>query len=263
MQWHDAPDFSWRDMAEEKIRLNKYLSEAGVCSRREADRLLEQGEVTVDGRRAFVGASVAPGQSVAVKGKPVKREQRRVLLALYKPRGVVCTTDRRWKDKTIEDILDYPGRVFPVGRLDKESEGLLLLTNDGDLQDRISRARYGHEKEYLVTVDRPVTEAFLTNLEKGVYLPELERTTRPCRVQKKGEYQFSIVLTQGLNRQIRRMCQAFHYRVRRLVRLRVMNILLGELRPGEYREVKGLELEQLTRALTAEQGREKPYGTAD
>lgn len=233
----------------ERIRINKYLSEAGVCSRREADRLLEAGSVTVDGRRAEVGETVCPGQKIMVKGKLVEKSQERILLALYKPRGVVCTTDRRWKDKTVDDILNYHRRLFPVGRLDKESEGLLLMTNDGDLQNQIARARYGHEKEYLVTVDQPVTEDFLKKMSRGVYLPELDRTTRPCLVRKTGVCEFSIILTQGMNRQIRRMCRVFRYEVKRLVRIRVMNILLGDLKEGEYREVTGEERSDLMKML--------------
>ena len=237
----------------ERIRINKYLSEAGVCSRREADRLLEAGSVTVDGRRAEVGETVCPGQKIMVKGKLVEKSQERILLALYKPRGVVCTTDRRWKDKTVDDILNYHRRLFPVGRLDKESEGLLLMTNDGDLQNQIARARYGHEKEYLVTVDQPVTEDFLKKMSRGVYLPELDRTTRPCLVRKTGVCEFSIILTQGMNRQIRRMCEALGYKVERLIRIRIMNIHLDGMKPGEVRELKEQELEELYGQIKAGQ----------
>ncbi len=231
------------------MRINKYLSEAGVCSRREADRLVQAGSVKIDGRRAEVGETVLPGQKVTVKGRLVEKEEARILLVFYKPRGVVCTTDRRWKDRTIEDVLKYPIRLFPVGRLDKESEGLLLMTNDGNLQNQIARARYRHEKEYFVTVNRPVSEEFLEKMARGVYLPELERTTRPCLTRKRGEFEFSIVLTQGMNRQIRRMCRVFQYEVKRLVRVRIMNILLGDMREGEYREVTEEELSDLMQRL--------------
>ena len=220
-----------------EIRLNKYLSDAGVCSRREADRLIEAGAVTVDGVAAVQGMKIRPEQRVLVKGKEVSREQEMVLLVVNKPRGIVCTTDTRWDEKTIYDMMNYPKRIFSVGRLDKESEGLLLMTNNGDILNKIMRAGNYHEKEYLVTVDKKITPEFLKKMSEGVYLRELEVKTRPCRVELAGEKQFRIVLTQGLNRQIRRMCEAFHYKVMRLVRVRIMNIELGELKPGEYRSI--------------------------
>lgn len=232
-----------------ELRLNKYLSDAGYCSRRDADRLIESGRVTVDGVRAVTGMKIMPGQSVAVDGKRVAREQEMVLLAVNKPRGVVCTTDTRFGDRTIYDVLQYPKRVFSIGRLDKESEGLLLMTNNGDILNKIMRAGNYHEKEYLVTVDHDVTTEFLKKLAAGVYLPELNQTTRPCRVRLAGKNQFSIILTQGLNRQIRRMCERFHYKVTKLVRVRIMNIELGRLKPGEYRSVSRRELAALSEML--------------
>lgn len=228
-----------------EIRLNKYLSDAGVCSRREADRLIADGRVLVDGAVAVQGMKVRPEQQVMVQGQSVSREQELILLAVNKPRGVVCTTDQRWGDRTIYDVLNYPKRIFSIGRLDKDSEGLLLMTNHGDILNKIMRAGNYHEKEYLVTVDKEITPEFLKKMGAGVYLKELDVVTRPCRVELAGSRQFRIVLTQGLNRQIRRMCEAFHYRVTRLVRVRIMNIELGTLRPGEYRSVTRKELATL------------------
>lgn len=229
-----------------EVRLNKYLSEAGVCSRREADRLIEKGMVKVDGKTAAVGMKVAPGQEVTVGEKKVSRKEEAVVLAVNKPRGIVCTEDPREKDNIIR-FLDYPVRITYVGRLDKESEGLLLMTNNGDIINRIMRARNSHEKEYLVTVDRPVTEDFLSGMAGGV--PILDTVTRPCEIKKTGKYEFTIILTQGLNRQIRRMCEVFGYKVKELRRIRVMNIRLGNLKPGEYRTLTGEELKELYRLL--------------
>lgn len=232
-----------------EIRLNKYLSEAGICSRREADRLIESGLVCVDGEKAQQGMKVRPEQHILVKGKEVTREKEMLLLVMNKPRGTVCTTDTRWGDKTVYELLDTEKRVFSVGRLDKDSEGLLLLTNDGNILNKIMRAGNYHEKEYLVTVDKKITAEFLEKMRKGVYLKELGVKTRPCRIELAGEKQFRIVLTQGLNRQIRRMCEAFHYKVTRLLRVRIMNIELGNLKPGEYRSITRKELAQLRQQL--------------
>lgn len=226
------------------VRLNKYLSEAGVCSRREADRLIEAGKVYVDGRRAETGIRILPGQDVRVEGKQVGGKEQMALLAFYKPRGVVCTTDRRWGDRIIEDVLDYPQRVFYIGRLDKDSEGLLLMTNNGDIVNKIMREGNAHEKEYLVTVDKPVTEDFLKGMGAGGLVIQ-GRKTLPCRVWKTGGKSFGIVLTQGLNRQIRRMCAHFGREVVTLKRVRVMNIRLGDLRPGKWRRITGEEQERL------------------
>ena len=233
----------------EAQRLNKYLSAAGVCSRREADRLVELGLVTIDGHVAEVGEKVLPGQTVCVRGKRVEAEEPEVLLAYYKPRGIVCTAKRSIHDNII-DAIGYPVRIYPVGRLDRDSEGLILMTNQGDLTEKIVHARYCHEKEYLVRVDRPVTEEFLRRMAGGV--PILDTVTRPCEVTGMGKYTFSIVLTQGLNRQIRRMCEALGYRVRELKRIRVINIRLGNLMPGEYREITGEEKASLLAALKQE-----------
>ena len=232
-----------------EIRLNKYLSDAGICSRREADRLIEAGKVLVDGQTAMQGMRITPNQKVVVKGQEIEREKEMVLLAVHKPRGIVCTTDKRWGDETIYDLLNYPKRIFSIGRLDKDSEGLLLMTNNGDILNKIMRAGNYHEKEYLVTVDKEITPEFLKKMSEGVYLKELEVKTRPCRVELAGKCQFRIYLTQGLNRQIRRMCSACHYKVTRLVRTRIMNIELGNLRPGEYRSVTRAELAVLNEQL--------------
>ena len=233
-----------------EIRLNKYLSESGICSRREADRLIEAGKVLVDGSVAVMGMKILPGQRVVCDGIPVGEKDRPVLLAVNKPRGIVCTTSEKDRAENIVEFLNYPIRIYPVGRLDKESEGLLLMTNQGELMDRILRARNGHEKEYRVTVDRPITEAFLKRMGSGV--PILDTVTRPCEVKRLGERAFGIILTQGLNRQIRRMCEALGYRVRRLCRIRIMNLTLGSLQPGAWREVSGAELAELRRRLGME-----------
>lgn len=235
-------------MDENGIRINKFLSEAGVCSRREADRALEQGKVTIDGVTAEVGAKVRPGQQVLFEGRVVQKEEEMILLALHKPAGIVCTAEKREKDNVI-DYLKYPKRVYPIGRLDKDSEGLLLLTNNGDIVNKMMRAGNFHEKEYLVTVNKPVTDFFLRGLAGGVPLVELNATTRKCLVEQTGKRQFRIILTQGLNRQIRRMCEYFGYRVEKLVRTRIMNISLGDLPYGEYRNVTGEEYEELKRLI--------------
>jgi 23S rRNA pseudouridine2604 synthase len=229
---------------EEGIRINKFLSEAGVCSRREADRRIEAGEILIDGRVAVTGDKVMPGEHVFFQGREVTKEDEMILLAMNKPAGIVCTAEKREKNNVI-DFLHYPKRVYPVGRLDKDSEGLLLLTNNGDIVNKMMRAGNHHEKEYIVTVNRPVSDSFLRGLAGGVPLVELGTTTRKCRVEKISGRQFRIILTQGLNRQIRRMCEYFGYRVEKLVRVRIMNIELGDLRPGEYRMVTGAEYQKL------------------
>ena len=230
------------------VRLNKYLSEAGVCSRREADRLIQAGRVTVDGQKAVPGMQVTEGQEVRIGKKLVAGREDKVVLAFYKPAGIVCTEDRRERKSTAR-FLDYPVRVTYAGRLDKDSEGLLIMTNDGDLINRMMRARYFHEKEYQVTVDRPITEEFLEGMRKGVHIKDKEKgldaMTRPCPVEKIGKYTFRIILTQGLNRQIRRMCQVFGYQVKKLVRVRIMNIKLGSLKPGQFRPLTEEEAREL------------------
>ena len=234
----------------EEIRLNKYLSEQGICSRREADRLIEAGKVTIDGRKAQMGEKVTGQEVIVCDGKPVGKaaggkKVKPVLLVVNKPRGVVCTTSDKDRAVNVVDLIQYPARVYPVGRLDKDSEGLLLMTNQGELANEIMHAGNFHEKEYLVTVDQPFNAAFLKKMREGVELKELGVTTRPCQVEATGMKSFKIILTQGLNRQIRRMCEYFGYKVTRLERVRVMNIQLGSLKPGEYREVTDDEIREL------------------
>ena len=231
---------------QEPVRLNKYLSEAGVCSRREADRLIESGKVTVDGQRAQTGMKIRPGQEVRVGRKVGSRLDEMVVLAVNKPRGIVCTEEKRERNSIVR-FLDYPIRVTYIGRLDKDSRGLLLMTNNGDIINRMMRAANHHEKEYKVTVDHEITDEFLEKMAGGVAI--LDTVTRPCKVEKLGKYTFSIILTQGLNRQIRRMCEALGYEVKDLVRVRVMNIRLGSLKEGEYREVTDEELDELYRLI--------------
>ena len=230
----------------EPVRLIKYLSEAGVCSRREADRLIESGRVTVDGQRAQTGMRITPGQVVKVGRKVVSKQDEMIVLAVSKPRGIVCTEERRERNSIVR-FLDYPVRVTYIGRLDKDSRGLLLMTNNGDIINKMMRAANYHEKEYKVTVDQEITPEFIEKMSSGV--PILDTVTRPCRVEKIGKYTFSIILTQGLNRQIRRMCEALGYQVRDLVRVRVMNIRLGSLKEGQYRKVTDEELEELYEML--------------
>lgn len=226
------------------IRLNKYLAEAGVCSRREADRLIEQGRVSVDGRVATLGDRVSDDMEVCVNGQRLSGTNKKIYLAFYKPKGIVCTAEKREKNNVI-DYIHYPERITYSGRLDKESEGLLILTNDGELIDAMMRARNHHEKEYEVVVNKEVTDSFLYQLSKGVYLEELDTTTRRCKTERIDQKSFRIVLTQGLNRQIRRMCETFGYRVRALKRVRVMNITLEGLQVGSYRKLTSEEVEKL------------------
>ena len=226
----------------EPVRLNKYLSEAGVCSRREADRLIETGRVTVDGQRAQTGMRIVPGQVVKVGNKVVSKQDEMIVLAVNKPRGIVCTEERRERDSIVR-FLNYPVRVTYIGRLDKDSHGLLLMTNNCDIINKMMRAANKHEKEYKVTVDKEITEDFLKKMAAGV--PILDTVTRPCTVKKIGKYTFSIILTQGLNRQIRRMCEALGYEVKDLLRVRVMNITLDGLKDGQYRKLTDQELDEL------------------
>ncbi len=258
----------------EEIRLNKYLSDMGICSRREADRLVQAGKVLVDGKQAVMGMKIQRSQKVICDGKTVGAEEKtgkaaghddggrpaRVLLAVNKPRGVVCTTSDKDRAENIVEMVNYPVRVYPAGRLDKDSEGLIFLTNQGELVNQMMRGANGHEKEYVVQVDRPVTKEFVKGMEAGVYLKELETTTRPCRIRVTGARQFHITLTQGLNRQIRRMCEAFGYRVRGLRRIRIMNIELGDLKEGTWRHVTPEEYKALTDMLQEKDG--KPGSSA-
>jgi len=225
-----------------KIRLNKFLSDAGFCYRREADQLITAGRVKIDGKRALLGEKVTASQTVTVDDKIAQDSDPFIMIALNKPRGVVCTTSKREPDNVI-DFIKFDYKIFPVGRLDKESTGLLLLTNDGDLANKILKARNRHEKEYIVNVSKPVTKEFVKRMSDGV--PILDTVTRPCKVVKKGEYQFGIILTQGLNRQIRRMCEYFGYKVKMLKRIRIMNITLGNLREGAWRNLTEHEVTQL------------------
>ncbi len=229
----------------EMIRLNRYIAMCGVCSRREADALIAEGRVSIDGEKAAPGARLNGTEDIRVDGRPIRPIQKEIVLAVNKPVGVVCSTDRRWGDALIGDLIRSPERLFYVGRLDKESEGLILMTNQGKLADDLMRSRNGHEKEYVVSIDRPVTGDFISRMEKGVFLEELKVTTRPCRAWKSGENTFHIVLTQGLNRQIRRMCASLGCRVRSLKRIRIMNVTLGDLKSGESRELTARELNEL------------------
>lgn len=232
----------------ELVRLNKFLSEAGVCSRREADRWTQEGLIVVDGEIATIGMKVSPHAKIEINGEPIQVEEEKVLLVFHKPAGVVCTAEKREKNNVI-DYLKYPKRIFPIGRLDKDSTGLLLMTNDGDLVNKIMRAGNYHEKEYIVTVNRPITYSFIKKMASGVEI--LDTITRKCKVEKTGEKQFRIILTQGLNRQIRRMCEALGYRVTALKRVRIMNIQLGDLQEGAYRFLTIEEEKELMRQLEA------------
>ena len=224
------------------MRLNKYLSERGLCSRREADAWIAAGRVTVNGRIASLGTPVTPDDSVRVDGRAVGAEVRHVYLALHKPPGIECTTDRRVPDNIV-DFVAHRERIFPIGRLDKFSEGLILLTNNGDIVNALLRAEHGHEKEYVVTVDSPVTDEFLARLAGGMRI--LGQMTRPARTRRIGKNVFGMILTQGLNRQIRRMCEECGYVVRKLVRVRIVNIRLDGLAPGQWRNLSRDELERL------------------
>lgn len=233
-----------------EVRVNKYLSSAGYCSRREADRLIEAGRVTIDGEKALMGSKVLDGQKVCVDGRAVTVEEEMVLLAFNKPVGIVCTTTNQQGDNNIVDFIGYHKRIYPVGRLDKDSEGLILMTNNGEIMDKILRSVNGHEKEYIVTVDKDIDDEFLKNMRNGIYLRELDRKTKPCSVFKEGKRCFRIILTQGLNRQIRRMCESQGRKVLTLKRIRIMNILLGDLKPGEYRSVTEQEYKRLKEQLS-------------
>lgn len=234
------------DRADNGIRINKFLSDAGLCSRREADRYIAEGRVKIDGIKAEIGSRVRHESRVTLNGRPVINKEKRVLIAFNKPVGIVSTTSTKDPDNII-DFINYPSRIFPIGRLDKDSEGLILLTNDGDLVNSILRERYGHEKEYIVTVNKEVTREFVKQMSEGV--PILDTVTKPCRVSMIDKNTFRIILTQGLNRQIRRMCEYLGYRVVKLVRVRIMNITLGKLKSGTWRNVTSKELEELSRLL--------------
>ena len=226
-------------------RLNKYLADCGICSRREADRMIEAGRVIVNGVPAQMGMRISEMDDITVDGRPLDKKDRKVVLAYYKPVGVTCTEKDKYAEKTIRDAIDYPIRVTYAGRLDKDSEGLLLLTNDGDLINGLMRAANYHEKEYLVRVNKPITDTFLQKMAEGVFLKELNVQTRPCQVEREGKFVFRIVLTQGLNRQIRRMCRALGFDAQGIKRVRVANITIGKLKPGNYRLLTAEELDEL------------------
>lgn len=237
-------------MSEPKqTRINKYLSEVGYCSRRAADKLIEQGRVTINGKIPEFGTKIVAGDDVRVDGEPISEPQEKaVYLAFNKPIGIVCTTDTRVEKDNIIDFINYPKRIFPIGRLDKPSEGLIFLTNDGDIVNKILRARNHHEKEYIVTVDKPITPQFLQKMRNGV--PILDTITRKCEVEEISKYQFKIILTQGLNRQIRRMCEYLNYRVKKLRRVRIMNVKL-DIPLGKWRDLTLEELDEIHRLVSS------------
>lgn len=233
---------------QEETRINKYLSQAGYCSRRQADRLLEQGRITINGKIPEMGTKVSSGDIVKVDGKRIdNKEEAYTYLAFNKPVGIVCTTDTKVEKNNIIDYINYPKRIYPIGRLDKASEGLILLTDDGAIVNKILRSRNHQGKEYIVTVDRPITKMFIEEMANGV--PILDTVTKKCKVWKTGTREFHMVLTQGLNRQIRRMCGYFGYEVLRLKRIRVVNIELGTLPVGKYRPLDKKELEDLRKII--------------
>lgn len=242
-------------MEEPKLtRINKFLTEAGYCSRRAADKLIDQGRVTINGKVPELGTKIAPGDTVRVDGELIRAPQEApVYLAFHKPVGIVCTTDTEREPDNIIDYINYPSRIFPIGRLDKPSEGLIFLTNDGDIVNKILRARNNHEKEYIVTVDRPVTRQFVKDMGNGV--PILDTVTRKCEVEQTGRFIFRIVLTQGLNRQIRRMCEHFDYEVVKLKRVRIMNVKL-DIPAGRWRDLTKAELREINRLVA---GSSKTY----
>ncbi len=231
-----------------QTRINKYLSEVGYCSRRAADKLIEQGRVTINGKVPEMGTKISEGDIVQVDGRSISESQEKpVYLAFNKPIGIVCTTDTHVEKDNIIDFIKYPKRIFPIGRLDKPSEGLILLTNDGDIVNKILRARNHHEKEYIVNVNKPITQEFLRKMRNGV--PILNTLTRKCIVEEISKYQFKIVLTQGLNRQIRRMCEFLEYRVTKLRRIRIMNIKL-DVPVGKWRDITDEELKEINRLVS-------------
>ncbi len=230
----------------DSVRLNKAISDSGYCSRRQADKLIEQGRVAINGKPTGLGDRVMPEDVVTVDGKPIKSQDKLIYIALNKPVGITSTTDRRVKGNVV-DFINHPERIYHVGRLDKPSEGLLLMTNDGDIVNKILRAGNRHEKEYIVTVDRPITDEFVKRMSSGV--PILDTVTKPCQVEKLSRYVFRIILIQGLNRQIRRMCEYFEYEVTKLKRTRIMNIELGNLPTGQWRDLTEEELTELKAQL--------------
>jgi 23S rRNA pseudouridine2604 synthase len=231
------------------MRINKYISEAGKASRRGADKLIEDGRVTINGKRATIGDQVNPGDNVVVDGNPIWVARNNVYIALNKPVGITSTTEKGVKGNIV-DLVNHPLRIFNIGRLDKDSEGLILMTNDGDIVNEILRSENQHEKEYIVSVDKPITPEFVKKMSEGVKI--LGTTTLPCKVEQLSKFDFQITLTQGLNRQIRRMCEVLGYNVYRLQRTRIMNIQLGKLPPGQWRDLSKKEKTQLFRELDYE-----------
>lgn len=230
------------------MRINKYLSFAGFASRRKADELIKEGKITINDRIAILGDEVSKKDIVKCENTVIKRKSNDVILLFNKPKGIVCTSEKREKNNII-DYINYPVRIFNVGRLDRDSHGLILLTNMGELSNKVLKARNYHEKEYIVTVDKKITDGFLKCLREGIYLKDLETTTRPCKVWKTKDKEFHIILTQGLNRQIRRMCKACHYKVIDLFRIRIMNLDITGIKEGKYREIKELEYNELLKIL--------------
>jgi len=233
-------------MPEQSTSLNKYISQTGICSRREADKWIEAGRVKINGKVAQKGNRVSDNDTVTIDGKPLKERPEPVYIALHKPPGITCTTDRKDKDNII-DFVNHPKRIFPIGRLDKASTGLILLTNDGDIVNEILREENDHEKEYIVKVNRPVTKAFINKMSNGI--PILGTVTNNCVVEQQSKFVFRIILTQGLNRQIRRMCEFLNYKVVSLKRIRIMNVTLGGLKPGQWRNLTKEELRGLRRRI--------------
>ncbi|WP_420399916.1 23S rRNA pseudouridine(2604) synthase RluF [Flagellimonas sp.] len=232
-----------------ETRINKYLSEVGYCSRRAADKLIDQGRVTINGKVPEMGTKIKPTDEVRVDGELISEpKDKPVYLAFHKPVGIVCTTDTRVEKDNIIDFINYPKRIFPIGRLDKPSEGLIFMTNDGDIVNKILRARNNHEKEYIVTVNKPITSDFIRRMRNGI--PILGTMTRKCEVEKLGSHQFKIILTQGLNRQIRRMCEHLDYRVKKLKRVRIMNVSL-DVPVGKWRHLTEQELREINKLVSS------------
>ncbi|WP_029321635.1 pseudouridine synthase [Butyrivibrio sp. AE3004] len=229
----------------EEIRLNKYIAMCGICSRREADKIIQDGRITVNGEIAKMGIKVSEKDIICFDGKVIDTAKEKTVIAYNKPVGVVCTEKDEHAKRTIIEDINFGKRVTYAGRLDKDSEGLMILTDDGNLIEAMMKSKNGHEKEYEVIVDKKISDEFLKGMEKGVYLKDLDRTTRPCKVKKIDDNSFKIILTQGLNRQIRRMCKAFGYDVLKLKRIRILNVKLGNLKYSEYRILEGQELENL------------------
>jgi len=230
-----------------EVRLNKFISSTGICSRREADKFIEQGKVIVNGKKAEMGTRVKPSDKVVVNGKALKSKEAPVYLALNKPIGITCTTEHK-VEGNIVDFINYPKRIFPIGRLDKPSEGLIFLTNDGDIVNKILRAGNNHEKEYVVTVDKPITPKFIKKMSGGV--PILDTVTQRCKVKQESRFVFRIILTQGLNRQIRRMCEHLGYNVTKLKRVRIMNVELGNLPMGKWRHLTDEEMSMINKLVS-------------